>query len=193
MEDAQPSRPVTAMMAAIISVAVLTAFAAWSPPSFRKLVLFSLAYGLCVGAIIVWAAKEFGLTRLPAVALTIGLTFTGLGVITLRGHQQLRAEQAAAAKADSDQAMARNIIEAAAAQDPELAASLAVERLGDRSSFADYLALRVKPLGEWQQPWPGVFWGVELLLAAASGYFLVSQQLRSPTVVAEEAVAKDQT
>lgn len=186
MSTNSASRPALASITAAIGVAVLTAFAAWSPPSFRKLVLFSLVYGLCVGGIVVWAAKEFGFKRLPAVVLGIGLTIAGLCLIAFRGHQQFQAEQAAAAKADADQAMARNIIESAAAHDPELAASLAEEQRQVESSFANYLALRVKPLGEWSQPWPIVFWAVEVLLAAACSGFLVSQQLPSPTIVTEE-------
>ncbi len=186
MEDSRPSQPVFALIAAVAGVAVLTAFAAWSPPSFRKLALFSIAYGLCVGGIVVWAAKEFGLARVLAIILSVGLTTTGLGLIAVRGHQQFQAEQMAVTKADPEQAMARNIIEAAAAQDPELAATLAAERRDNEPSFANYLALRVKPLGEWQQPWPVVFWGVEVLLATVCGAFLVSRQLRSPTVVTEE-------
>jgi len=181
-------RPVAGLLAGGIGVAVLTAFAAWSPPSFRKLVLFSLAYGLCVGGIVIWAAKEFGLARRGAVALTLVLTIAGLGLIAVRGHQQFQAEQAAAAKADPEQAMARNIMEAAAASDPKLAADLAEQQDSSHLSFTDYLALRVRPLGEWQQPWPVVFWGCELLLAAACGAVLVSRQLRPSPVV-----AKDQT
>ncbi len=176
------TRPFASVLTAIVGVAVLTAFAAWSPPSFRKLVLFSLAYGLCVGGIVVWAAKEFGLKRSFAGALTVGLTTTGLGMIALRSHQLFRGEQIAAAKADPDWAMARSIINAAAAQDPQLAATLTEEHHQTVPSFTDYLAMRVTPLGEWQKPWPVVFWGAEVLFATACGVFLVARKLRSPPV-----------
>ncbi|MCA9076454.1 MAG: hypothetical protein KDA93_15610 [Planctomycetaceae bacterium] len=175
-----------AMLAAVIGVAVLTAFAAWSPPSIRKLLLFSVAYGLCVGAIVNRAAKDSGIRRLIAVGLTLGLTVTGLMVIAVRGHRQFEAEKTAAVKAAPDQAMARSIIEAAAVHDPQLAAQLAEEAETRELSFGDYLALRVRPLGEWSQPWPVVFWGAEVLLAAACSGFLVSRQLRSPTISTEE-------
>lgn len=186
MEDSRESRTAIALICSIAGVAVLTAFAAWSPPSFRKLVLFSLAYGVCAGGILAWSANEFGLKRRLAVIMTVVLTATGLGLVAIRGYQQYQAEQAATAKADPEQAMARNIMEAAAANDPQLAEQLSEEKDKGRMSFPDYLALRVRPLGEWRQPWPTVFWGTEVILAAACGAFLVSRQLRSPLELTDE-------
>lgn len=186
MENSPKSRVPSALLTSVVGVSVVTAFAAWSPPSFRKLVLFAVAYGLCVGGIAIWSAKEFGLNRLPAIVLTVALTMAGLGMIAWRGYHEYWVEVAAAAKADADQAMARNIIEAAAEHDPQLAAQLAVEGETRELNFADYLAHRVKPLGEWSQPWPIVFWGAEVLLASACSAFLVSSQLRSPTTLTEE-------
>ena len=186
MAEAQELRTVSALTASIAGVAVLTAFAAWCPPSFRKLVLFSVAYGLCVGGIAVWSASEFGLKRLSAVIMAVILTATGLGLIAARGFQQYRAEQSATATADPAQAMARSIMESAAATYPELADDLTRKRGDIQRSFGDYLALRVRPLGEWEQPWPMVFWGAEVVLAAACGACLVSRKLRSPPELTDE-------
>ncbi len=179
MQESRPSRPIVALPVAVIGMAVLTAFAAMVPVGVRKLLLFSVAFGLCCGAIVLWAAREFGLVRQWAVCLTVPLVFLGLSLIAVQGHRQLRAERAEAAKENPEQAMALGILEAAAESDPQLAAELDRRRRERAPAFADYLALRVSPLGEWPQPWPFVFWGAEMLFAGAAGGLLVSRQLRA--------------
>lgn len=186
MENSHKSRVANALLTSIAGAVVLTAFAAWSSPTFRKLGLFSLAYGLCVGGIVGWSAREFGLKRVPAIVLAVALTMTGFAVIASKGYHEYRTEVTAAARVEPDQAMARNIIEAAAEHDPQFAAQLEKERKAKELSFGDYLALRVRPLGEWSQPWPVVFWGAEVLLATLCGAFLVSRQMRSSPVMVEE-------
>ncbi len=179
MQESRLSRPVIGLLAAIAGVCVLTAFAAMVPVGARKLLLFSVAFGLCAGGIVLWAAREFGLARRWAVCLTVPLVLGGLSLIAVQGHRQLRAERAEAAKADPQQAMALGILEAAAESDPQLAADLDRRRREQDPAFADYLALRVSPLGEWPQPWPTLFWGAEMLLAGAAGGLLVFRRLRA--------------
>lgn len=180
MGERSTSRPVVAALVAVAGVAVLTAFAATAPVAMRKLVLYSVAFGMCGGSIVVWAAREFGLTRRWAMGLTVPLVVAGLMLVAAQGLRQLRNEQAAAATDDPRQAMARSILEAAAEDNPELASALQRERRERVPSFADYLALRVRPLGEWRQPLPILFWVGEVFVAAVAGALVASRVLRQP-------------
>jgi hypothetical protein len=152
----------------------LTAFTAWVPQEGRKLLLFSIAFALCVGGIAVWVAREYRLSRRWAVMQSMSLTIAGLVLIAVQGHRELCAERK---KAEKEESLLVAILEATADPDSALAEMEARHRA---PSFADYLALRVQPLGEWPQPWPWVFWISEILLAAAAGMLLVARLLRTP-------------
>lgn len=181
------ARPATGLLICTLGAGVLTAFAALAPAGMRKLVLFSMGYGLCFGGIVLWSAREFRLPRIWCVAVTPLLIVAGLMAIAIQGHRQLRAEKAAAAgAAAAEQKMAQSILDAAAKHDPALAAQLGRQRPDHHTSFIDYLALRVRPLGEWAAPWPVVFWSVEVLLAAAAGTLLVVRVRSTPVDSVEE-------
>jgi len=176
LNPVQAGRSWRGLLAAAAGVAVLTAFASLVPQGGRKLLLFSLLYGLSVGALVSWSAREFALGRRSASLLAGCLIMAGLAVIAAQGHRQLLSEYAAAARSDPKQALGRRILEAAAEHEGT-PASPDAERLDDERggagpSFFDYLALRVQPLGEWPRPWPEVFWGFEVALAAAAGGWL---------------------
>jgi hypothetical protein len=153
----------------------LTAFTAWVPQEGRKLLLFSMAFALCVGGIVVWVAREYRLSKRWAVIQSVSLTIAGLVLIAVQGHRELRAERK---KAEMEESLLVTILEAI--DDPNSALAEMVQR-HRLPSFADYLALRVLPLGEWPQPWPWVFWIAEILLAAAAGMLLVIRLLRTPS------------
>ncbi|MBX3436722.1 MAG: hypothetical protein KF861_04465 [Planctomycetaceae bacterium] len=174
MPDPQRIRPVLAVLAILGAVGVWTAFAALAPTGMRKLVLFPVAFGLGTGAIVAWAAREFHLEKRWAAVLTVPLVMAGLCLIASRGLSELRAEQAAIV-APAEQSMARAILEAAAQNDPTLAQELAAPDSTSVPSLSDYLAFRVRPLGEWSQPWPSVFWGAEILLASVAGAWTASR------------------
>ncbi|MGE0375236.1 MAG: hypothetical protein AB7I48_28310 [Planctomycetaceae bacterium] len=181
------SHPALGLLMCVIAAGVLTAFVALAPAGIRKLLLFATGYGLSCGGIVLWCAREFGVPKRWSVAMTPLLIVAGLGVIALQGQRQLRAEQAAAAAAAAaEQKLAQSLFDAAAEQDPALAAQLNRQRSEQAPSFVDYLALRVRPLGEWGPPWPVVFWSVEVLLAAAAGTLLVLRMIHTPPAPIEE-------
>ena len=111
--------------------------------------------------------------RWIAGLLVITFTLMSLTATAFRGWTQLKEDRQLAAKSSPEQAMAVRMMESAADDDPEIAAELAVLRRRLIPTFADYLAIRTKPLGEWRQPWPIVFWGGEILLACVAGVVVV--------------------
>jgi hypothetical protein len=171
-QNDRPKQAALGVTVATVAAAVITAFSSVAPAAFHKLILFSIAYGAAVGGIIVWAASEFGLSRKVGLPLTMLLIVCGLTSIAVSRHQRLRQEAQAAAKQDAKQMMGLNLLKSAAADDPEIAADYERHRRRLNPTFADYLAVRVRPLGEWEHPWPSLFWAAELCLALSAGLLL---------------------
>lgn len=165
------------LLLAVAGVLVLTALASWAPAAFRKLGLFSIFYGGCVGGLCGWSLREASVPRRGTLFLAAVLTLAGLVAIAVHGAWRFREEQQAAANADPQQAMALNVLQAAADTDPEIAADLAARRQRMNPTFRDYLAVRTRALGEWQFPWPSAFWAAEIFVSAGAAMVVAHRLL----------------
>ena len=163
----------------VLGLAELTVYA---PAAIRKILLFSIAFGVVTGFIVSWSAKIARTPRVLAVTQAGLLILLGLSLMAVRSHHRLREELERANRKSPQPTFDAMLAEQLAADDPELAMSLERRRRLERPSSRDYLAIRLQPLGEWTTPWPAVFWGVEILLAMLAGVYVVHRRLRSISV-----------
>ena len=157
------------LLLAIIGVLGLAELAALLPAAVRKIVLFSVAYGIVSGLIVSWIAADQRLSTALAVPLTGLLVVSGLLLIGYRSFDQLRTARLESLENASGEGFDKLVVRQLTAQNPELM----------ETGFSDYLIYRLQPLGRWRQPWPAVFWGAEIAAAALAGAFVVSRRLTS--------------
>ena len=170
-------QPWKGIAAAVVGAAVLTALASVMPAGARKLVLFALALGMGMGGIVAASAKQFGTPRKAALLMVPLLTLAGLGFVAQRTWREYQALQRAADIQNPQRNTPPPMLEAIAANDPETAQILQRERSRRLPTFLQYLAVRTRPLGEWRDPWPALFWVGELSLACAAGLLVAHRML----------------
>lgn len=163
---------------AFVGAAVLTALASVLPAGARKLVLFAVAFGMGTGLIAAYAARHFATPRRVVLTLVPLLTLAGLMFIAHRTWREYQRLQQAADIENRRNAPASAMLEAIAADDPETARMLEREQAATAPGFLQYLAVRTRPLGEWSQPWPLLFWIGELVLACVGGLLVADRMLR---------------
>jgi hypothetical protein len=153
--------------ATLVSLAV-----AHAPAPVRKLVLFPVLFGLACGWGLGRLALEFRLRPSWAGALLAALLVTGgLVNVAVVSFRQVAAEARRSVQQDPQRLLGLPLLEDQARHDPVWAQRYREEKLKLRPGFGDYLAGRVARFGWWRDPWPAVFWGAELLLAAlAAGW-----------------------
>jgi hypothetical protein len=184
--DTQP-QPWKGVALAVVGVAVLTAVASVMPAGARKLVLFAIAFGVATGWMVAAAAKQFATPRRVALLLVPLLTTAGLGFVAQRTWREYQSLQRTADIENPRRSAPSPMLEAIAVSDPETAKMLERERSSEAPGFLEYLAVRTRPLGEWPEPWPVLFWGGELLLATLAG-LLVVRRMSSGGPVPGEAL-----
>ena len=172
MSNDRPANVWRGVLAATVGAAVVTAFSSVAPAAIHKLVLFSIAYGLGVAWIVAWASAEFGMPRRVGLTLALVLIGSGLVAIAMYRHHRYCRETESAAKSDPEQMMALNLLKSGAQDDPEVAADYQRYLRRLNPTFTDYLAVRVRPLGEWEHPRPTGFWAAEIVLATFAGAVL---------------------
>lgn len=174
--DTQP-QPWKGIAVAIIGAAVLTALASVMPAGARKLVLFAVAFGMGIGWIVAVAARHFATPRRMVLLLVPLLTIAGLSFVAQRTWRQYQALQRTADIENSQSPLPPPMLEAISANDPQTAEMLQRERSHDAPSFLQYLAVRTRPLGEWRDPWPALFWVGEVSLACVAGVYVAHRML----------------
>lgn len=165
------------LVTAAIALTVLTLAAAHAP---KIIGLFLIGYGAVAGGILGWLARLAGLRARSVVVVCAMLIAGGTVGLTLRTHQ-LWAERTSAllekkrplplpASLEGLPENVRGTFEAAwASRRPDL-------------GFLAYLRDRVSPLGDWPSPWPGVFWGTEVVLGSAAGAWLARRFANAPAL-----------
>jgi len=160
------------ILAGILAVGVLSVTAALAQPEFKRLVLFYVVYGLACGFVLRWLARELlpmGGGRLTVLAMLLGLLgAVNLGYLSYRHFEQGRQELAE--KKSRDIAVLESL-KSESDEDLELQNAYDKELRRYRPVFQDYLRHRVAALGQWESPWPELFWGIEVLAAAVATGF----------------------
>jgi hypothetical protein len=174
--DTHP-KPWKGVALAVVGAVVLTAVASVMPAGTRKLVLFAVVFGMGTGWIVAAAAGQFAAPRRTALLMVPLLTITGLGFVAQRTWREYQALQRAADVEHPQHSALSPMLEAIAANDPETAQMLQREQSLQAPSFLEYLAVRTRPLGEWRNPWPTLFWVGELLLASLAGLLVAHRML----------------
>jgi hypothetical protein len=174
--DTRP-QPCKGVAAALAGAVVLTAVASVMPAGVRKLVLFAVVFGMGTGWIVAAAATQFATPRRAALLMMPLLTVAGLGFVAQRTWRDYQALQRAADIANPQRSTLSPMLEAIAADDPETAQMLERSQTRESPDFLQYLAVRTRPLGEWSDPWPALFWGGELSLACVAGLFVAHRML----------------
>jgi|GEM_PF-1827325 len=150
----------------LLSAAVLSVTAAYAPTVMKRLILFPLVYGVACGFVFHWLLHELELrwSRLVlALALVIGCLGTvNVGILSFHQFQRARHEQARQNPKDLEML---ETIRQASQNDSELQAEYAKELQYYTPGFREYLQHRVSILGNWPEPWPALFWGLEVVLA----------------------------
>lgn len=153
------------LLGSLLLVLVLALAFAHLPQPFKRLVLAYGLFGIACGLGMEWLARERKLivnwTVIVAAALLVGL---GGAYAGWTGYQQLKATRAAELKQDPQQLAMLNMLESIS-QETGLEQHQKLRRKL-QPQFQDYLAFRTSSLGDWPPPWPSLFWGAELSLAA---------------------------
>jgi hypothetical protein len=168
------------LVVSALAVTFAALAAAWAP---KMVGLFLIGFGLLSGALLGWLARSFQVRGGAVVALSAALIAASLGGLTLRTYR-IWAERTEELLQDNDTPpvllpagslerlpddVRRTFESAAAARRPNL-------------SFASYLTNRTRPLGTWPAPWPGIFWGTEIVLGTAAGAWLSRRFSAAPAL-----------
>ncbi len=188
------------LLLTIAAAALAIAFAHF-PPTFKKLGLFAVAYGVLVGVAGVWLAPSAErVRRRPWLStfLVVILAIAGQIGIAAESFRVERAEEQRLERANPNQLLARRLLESA--QEPPDAKSRAsldefrrnYNRAGD--SFGDYLEFRVSNLGIRSKWGASLFWVAEVALGGlAAGWIFSWRSGHRPSVLRPPAAAFDAT
>ena len=169
-----------------VGVTALALLAAHCPSRIRLIGLFSIAFGLGAGWVITQAARILELHP-PLRAMEVMsalLTLAGLIGCTIEIFRldELRHPEFA------NERLARQMIaqmNSAASENISVPAAPSV-----LTRFQQHLAQLIRQLGQWQSPWPEIFWTSELIAAACASVCMVRYRLIPAT---ERSTAPPQT
>lgn len=162
------------MLTSLMAGTALALALAYAPPPMRRLGLTYSIYGIAGGLLIGRLAREFQVRRsvwLPVIgvaSLVIGGT-----QLAWSSFQQLRAARDAELADNPEQLAILKMLEKISEKDEAIAANYEERRKELRPNFEEYLRFRYSPLGDFRAPWPELFWGLELSVAAALGGWMV--------------------
>ena len=180
------------LLLSAITLTVLASVCAHVPNRAKLLGLFSVGSGLMAG----WALGRLArLTRMhfPQTALWLGFTLISMGQIgtsfesyrlfVRRQEQQARQQFE---ESPTGQMFLRLIETQTAPDDVQLRAQYEEIRDSVHPTFERYLSHRVFSLHQsypalrtWPQSWPAVLWGIEIVLSAGIGAWLVFRAART--------------
>lgn len=147
----------------VVGLTALTLLAAHAPGRIRLLVLFAIVLGALCGWGMSRAAEWLGIAPKSIVATGLaGVLLAAAQVgLTLESWRLYVEDRRKEYFEDTKKGLLKPLHEQV------------VEKLRPiferETTFAAYLEHRVKNLGEWESPWPAVFWAVEILLGTAAG------------------------
>lgn len=156
---------------------VLTIAFAHAPARLRLIGLFSIAFGVIVGLAALWLADVIGMRRrsLIPIGAFAAIVLGQIGVVSESYRLSVAERRAQAQQPGAEEAIAAAMLEQGKAPDNPHSRKLFEEMrvtLAARNTFSAYLARRLSSLGSLNSPLPELFWGLEVLLAAAVGTFV---------------------
>ena len=184
----------------IAAAAFAIAFAHF-PPTFKKLGLFAVAYGVLVGLAGVWLAPSAERVRRRPwlwTFLVVILAIAGQIGIAAESFRVERAEEQRLERTNPNQLLARRLLESAREPpDAKSRASLDEFRRNYRrasDSFGDYLQFRVSSLGIQSKGGAAFFWAAEVALGGlAAGWVFWRRSGAWPSALRPSAAAFDAT
>lgn len=175
LQDRRSVQPILIwLIASVVSTGAVAVAAANAPPRIRLIGLFPVAFGLLVGWIVTWLRNPFDARpgRLTTTIAAVVLALCGwIGAI----WESYRLDKAMFLASPQDRMAAQMMQEfekqSGAPQGPT------VNPLREMS-FPEFLARRLKQLGNWPSPWPECFWVGELLATATLAGYLAGRVTR---------------
>lgn len=161
-----------------VALALLLAIPfAHAPATFKRLVLTYLMFGVVCGWAMSWLAGELQLSITKSMLLIACLSVAaGTGHLAWQSFQQLKIAKQAEIQRDPEQLAMLNMMEKIAGE--EHSAEYEARRRQLQPEFMDYFSFRVSSLGSWPQPWPLLFWALEVSLAVGVSGWMLSQSNR---------------
>lgn len=189
----QSERFVEWLAIAAVGLAAFTLAAPYAPARMKLLGLFAVVCGLLAGWGVGTLARVLDVGRnRGSVTIAVVLIVGGQAGLALQSWRLYAAQLEATYQAEVDLPLALPQgdgdggasfdLEGTFRAGDELRSSLREERrreLAEKAGFPSFLKHRVSPLGDWASPWPEVFFGIELLLAAAVGTWVFRRTSRS--------------
>jgi len=163
---------------------------AHAPQPFRRLGLSYAVFGIVCGLAMKWFATEQQVRFSLGLAVVAVLIVTGGGIhIGVQSYMKLQEVRAEELRKDPKQLAMLNMMKNIGGE--KVVEEYEQRRRGLQPEFADYLSFRVSQLGEWNPPWPLVFWIGEIFIAAAIAGGLIFQARNVQSALAEQTTPHD--
>ena len=161
------------LSACLIAVTALSIAAAHAPSRIRLIGLFSMAFGLVVGWVIVRLASQ--LEAEPGRRfIVVTAMLLSLGGLIGSTWQTSRLAESSTGLSGKDALAARLIKEL---EQQSNAPGSENQRRSEVTGFQKYLLRRLQKLGNWTSPWPECFWVTELVAATIAAGWMSSRSL----------------
>jgi hypothetical protein len=161
------------LLFAVVGLTALTLAFVHAPGRIKLIGIYDVIYGLAAGWALGLLARKLQLTATSRLtAVTFVLIAAGISGVAIESHRVWAAREWEAFTTSPTGRLANEVLAKPDAP-AELRASLQESLDNQRSqiSFEHYLARRLAPLGNWDEPWPAVFWLAEIGFAALFGCF----------------------
>ena len=175
--DQKPPGTGSWLVACLVVTTALSLVAAHVPSRVRLLGLFSVAFGLLLGWIVVQLTEKLkpGLSRRSFAVFAALLTLAGL----IGSTCEIWRLDAATRKPSMNESLAMQMAEQMKESSPKEGEATPgpVNTLSEvlDTSFRRHLARRVRQLGDLKSPWPEILWVAELLAGTAASYWIVNR------------------
>jgi len=165
----------TWLAACLLATGALAITAAYAPPRIRLIGLYSIAFGLLVGWLLVRLAEKLDVTPSRWTMMIVAAMLT-LGGLALSTWETCRIELKSASQFAKESLEAR-LIQKMKTQNINENDVIQIER-SPLFDFRRHLVRRISPLGKWTIPWAELFWCGELIAAMASSIWVSSHTLQ---------------
>ena len=162
------------LSACVIFVTALSIAAAHAPARIRLIGLFSIAFGLVVGWIVVRLASQLESAPGRCFSMITAMLLSLSGLIGSTWHTS-RLVEASSGLSGKD-ALAARLIKELEQQANESGNENRCR--SEVTEFQKYLSRRLQKLGNWTSPWPECFWVTELVAATIAAGWMSSQGLK---------------
>ncbi len=174
MPGRTPSSPWIWLMASLVATTAVSLAAAHAPPRVRLIGLFSIAFGLLVGWMVVRLADLSDVCPSRQI-VSIAAAILALGGLVGNTWETSRLDQLRTGDPAKER-MAEQLIEQMKTQ-PVTGNPIPYD-LSKLSAFRWHLSRRIRQLGRWPSPWPEYFWLAELLTASAASVWFSNRLWR---------------